>query len=95
MLQTGYSYDSSALKNKNRTAALPIDEQHRVGFGAVHQLSENLRVGASFAWVHLGAGKIRTPALRGSYGRNDLFFFGFNVNWGVESWREQFGLDKS
>ena len=95
MLQTGYSYDSSALKNKNRTAALPIDEQHRVGVGAVHQLSENLRVGVNFAWIHLGAGKIRTPGLRGNYERNELFFLGFNVNWGVESWREQFGLDKS
>jgi long-chain fatty acid transport protein len=95
MLQTGYSYDSSALKNKNRTAALPIDEQHRLGFGAVHQLSEKLRVGVVFEWVHLGAGKIRKPALRGSYKHNDLFFLGFNVNWGVESWREQFGLDKS
>jgi long-chain fatty acid transport protein len=95
MLQTGYSYDSSALKNKNRTAALPIDEQHRLGFGAVHQFSEKLRVGVSFEWVHLGKAKIRKPALRGSYERNDLFFVGFNVNWGVESWREQFGLDKS
>lgn len=95
MLQTGYSYDSSALKNKNRTAALPIDEQHRLGFGAVHQLSEKLRVGVNFEWVHLGAGKIRKPALRGNYERNELFFVGFNVNWGVESWREQFGLDKS
>jgi long-chain fatty acid transport protein len=95
MLQTGYSYDSSALKNKNRTAALPIDEQHRLGFGAVHQVSEKLRVGVNFVWLHLGAGKIRTPGLRGSYERNDIFFLGFNVNWGVESWREQFGLDKS
>jgi long-chain fatty acid transport protein len=95
MLQTGYAYDSSALKNKNRTAALPIDEQHRLGFGAVHQLSEKLRVGVSFEWVHLGKGKVRTPGLRGSYQRNELFFVGFNVNWGIESWREQFGLDKS
>jgi long-chain fatty acid transport protein len=95
MLQTGYSYDSSALKNKNRTAALPIDEQHRLGFGAVHQVSEKLRVGVNFVWLHLGAGKIRTQGLRGSYERNDIFFLGFNVNWGVESWREQFGLDKS
>jgi long-chain fatty acid transport protein len=95
MLQTGYSYDSSALKNKNRTAALPIDEQHRLGFGAVHQLSEKLRVGVSFEWVHLGKGKVRTPALRGSYGRNELFFVGFNVNWGIKSWRDQFGFDKS
>jgi long-chain fatty acid transport protein len=95
MLQTGYAYDSSALKNKNRTAALPIDEQHRFGVGAVHQLSEKLRVGVTFAWVHLGKGKIRTPGLRGSYQRNELFFVGFNLNWGIESWREQFGLGKS
>jgi long-chain fatty acid transport protein len=95
MLQTGYAYDSSALKNKNRTAALPIDEQHRLSFGAVHQVSDELRVGVSLAWVHLGQGKIRTPGLRGNYQRNELFFVGFNLNWGVESWREQFGLDKS
>ena len=95
MLQTGYSYDSSALKNKNRTAALPIDEQHRLGFGAVHQLSEKIRVGVNFEWVHLGAGKVRTPALRGSYERNEIFFVGFNVNWGVGSWREEFGFDES
>jgi long-chain fatty acid transport protein len=95
MLQTGYAYDSSALKNKNRTAALPVDEQHRLSFGAVHQVSEELRVGVSLAWVHLGQGKIRTPGLRGNYQRNELFFVGFNLNWGVESWREQFGLDKS
>jgi len=95
MLQTGYSYDSSALKNKNRTAALPIDEQHRLGFGAIHQLSEKLRVGVSFEWIHLGAGKIRTAGLRGNYERNELFFFGVNLDWGIESWREQFGLDKS
>ena len=95
MLQTGYSYDSSALKNKNRTAALPIDEQHRLGFGAVHQLSETVRVGVTFEWVNLGSGKIRQPALRGSYKRNDLFFVGFNLNWGVKSWRESFGLNQS
>jgi long-chain fatty acid transport protein len=95
MLQTGYSYDSSALKNKNRTAALPIDEQHRLAFGAVHQLSESIRVGINFVWVHLGAAKVRTPALRASYERNDLFFVGFNVNWGVKSWRETFGFNES
>lgn len=38
--QGRYTYDSSALKNKNRTTGLPIDEQHRVGFGAVHQFFE-------------------------------------------------------
>jgi long-chain fatty acid transport protein len=95
MLQTGYSYDSSALKNKNRTAALPVDEQHRFAFGAIHQLSESLRVGMNFEWVNLGSGKIRGAAIRGSYKRNDIFFVGFNVNWGVESWKDTLGLNKS
>jgi long-chain fatty acid transport protein len=91
MLQAGYSYDSSALKNKNRTTALPIDEQHRVGFGAVHQYSESLKLGVNFEWVNLGKGKVRTPNVRGSYKRNDLFFLGLTVNWGTDSWRETFG----
>jgi len=91
MLQTGYSYDSSALKNKNRTVALPIDEQHRLGFGAVHQYSESLKVGLNFEWVNLGRGKVRTPNVRGSYERNDLFFVGITMNWRTDSWRETFG----
>jgi long-chain fatty acid transport protein len=95
MLQTGYSYDSSALKNKNRTTALPIDEQHRVGFGAVHQYSESLKLGMNFEWVNLGKAKVRTPNVRGSYERNDLFFFGFTVNWRTDSWRETFGQGDS
>jgi long-chain fatty acid transport protein len=91
MLQAGYTYDSSALKNKNRTAALPIDQQHRVGFGAVHQYSESLKVGLNFEWVNLGNGKLRTPNVRGNYERNDLFFVGVTMNWRTDSWRETFG----
>jgi long-chain fatty acid transport protein len=95
MLQTGYSYDSSALKNKDRTAALPVDQQHRFGFGALHTYSESLRVGLNFEWVNLGKAKIRTPGLRGKYERNELFFVSLTVNWGTDSWRSTFGLDES
>lgn len=95
MLQTGYAYDSSALKNKNRTTALPIDEQHRFGVGVVHRYSESLKLGLNFEWVHLGKAKVRTPNVIGSYARNDLFFVGLTMNWGTESWKKTLGLDQS
>jgi hypothetical protein len=83
--QAGYSYDSSTLKNKNRTTGLPIDEQHRVGFGAVHQF---------FEWINLGKSEVRTPNVRGSYERHDMFFLGFTMNWRTDSWRETFSRDE-
>jgi long-chain fatty acid transport protein len=90
MLQAGYAYDSSALRGKDRTTGLPIDEQHRAGFGAVHQYSETLKLGVNFEWVNLGESKVRTPNVRGRYQRNDLFFLGLTMNWGTESWRSTF-----
>jgi long-chain fatty acid transport protein len=92
-LRTGYSYDSSALRNKDRITALPIDEQHRVGFGAVHRASESTQLGLIFQWLHLGSGKVRTANVRGSYGPNDIFFFGATINWMTPSWRQTFGMD--
>jgi len=92
-LRTGYTYDSSALRNRDRIAALPIDEQHRLGFGAIHRLSESTQVGLVFQWLHLGDGKLRTDNVRGSYGPHEIFFFGATINWMTPSWRQTFGMD--
>ena len=91
-LTTGYSYDSSALQNKDRLASMPIDEQHRLAFGAMHRLSESTQDGLIFEWAHLGKAKIRQSGLAGSYGPNEIFFFGATLNWMTPSWRETFGL---
>jgi long-subunit fatty acid transport protein len=94
-LTTGYSYDSSSFKNKDRIAAIPVDEQHRLAFGAIHQLSESTRLGLVFEWVHLGEAKIRQNTIRGSYGPNEIFFLGATVNWMTPSWRQTFGMSES
>jgi len=47
LLQTGVMYDTSALKNKDRTAALPIDEQIRFAIGARHNLTDSVNLGLS------------------------------------------------
>jgi len=94
-LRTGYSYDSSALRTRDRIAALPIDEQHRLGFGAIHRLSDSTQLGFLFQWLNLGKGKIRNGNLAGSYKQNDVFFVGATINWMTPSWRETFGRSES
>jgi len=94
-LRTGYSYDSSALRTQDRISALPIDEQHRLAFGAVHQYSESVQLGFAFEWLHLGQGKLKTANVRGSYGPNEIFFIGGAINWMTPSWKETFGRGES
>jgi long-chain fatty acid transport protein len=94
-LRTGYTYDSSALRTQDRISALPIDEQHRLGFGAMHKLSDSTQVGLLFQWLHLGQGKLKTANVRGSYGPNEIFFFGATLNWMTPSWKQTFGRGES
>jgi hypothetical protein len=74
---------------------LPIDEQHRLGLGAVHRLSDTTQLGLMFEWLHLGQGKLKTANLRGSYGPNEIFFLGATLNWMTPSWGETLGLAES
>jgi long-chain fatty acid transport protein len=86
LLQTGLSYDSSALNTNDRIAALPIDEQWRFGIGAIHDWSEHTRLSFAFEYVNLGDGKINNGTLKGDYKRNDIFFFMINVNFAKLPW---------
>jgi len=79
LLQTGLMFDTSALKNKSRTTALPVDEQIRVAFGFQHDLNDALTLGASFVYVNLGGGEVRTASVRGDYEDNDLFLLGVTL----------------
>lgn len=76
LLQTGVMYDSSPLRNGDRTTALPLDEQWRFALGAQHDLSEATTVGFSLVYVNLGQGEVRSATVRGDYKRNHLFVLG-------------------
>ena len=86
LLQTGFTYDTSALNDKDRTVAIPVDRQTRLGFGAQYEWSDSLRVGMSFEWLNLGKNKVNTQFVKGDYSTNDIFFFGFNMNWKKLPW---------
>ncbi len=86
LLQTGFTYDTSALDDKDRTTAFPIDRQTRVAVGALYDRSEDVRIGMSFEWLNLGKAKVSTASVKGEYETNDIFFFGLNITWKKLPW---------
>ncbi len=92
MVQTGLSYDSSALNTSDRTAALPIDEQWRWGIGGTYDWSESTTIGFGFQYLNLGESKINTNnpvsmnGLKGKYKNNEIFFFMLNLNFATLPW---------
>ena len=88
-MQTGFRYDSSALKDSDRTTAFPIDRQWSLGVGALHRYSEKLRIGLSFQWTDLGRARVTSDdvdKVHGHYKANDLFLFGVNLAWTKLPW---------
>jgi long-chain fatty acid transport protein len=85
-LQTGVRYDSSALKDRDRTTGFPVDRAWTLGAGGLYDWSENLRIGLSFVWVDLGKAPVNTSYVKGKYRSNDLFIFGLSLSWKKLPW---------
>jgi long-chain fatty acid transport protein len=92
LVQTGVMYDTTAFKNKDRSTAIPVDEQIRFSVGAQHDLGDALTLGASFTYVNLGAAEVRNPSVRGDYKNNDLFIFGTTLAFKRLPWSGKLGL---
>ena len=86
LLQMGVSFDTSALKEKDRTTALPVDQQTRVAAGFQYDWSDSVVLGGSFVYVNLGRGEVRSPTVRGDYKHNDLFVLGLTLSYKTLPW---------
>lgn len=88
-LQSGYSYDSSPVSQEYRTPDLPVDEQHRISVGLLHEVNKSVTLGAAYTFAHLGSAPIdrsldpSSGNLQGQYSQNQVqvlsltFSFGF------------------
>jgi long-chain fatty acid transport protein len=85
-LQTGFRYDSSALKDRNRTTALPVDRAWTFAMGGLYDFSEKLGLGFAFSWTNLGNGSVNNPRVKGKYTRNEVFLFNVSLNWKKLPW---------
>jgi long-chain fatty acid transport protein len=85
-VQTGFRYDSSALKDGDRTTALPSDRIWTLGIGGLYDFSEKLKIGLGFSWSDLGNAPVNNATVSGKYSSNDLFLFNVSFNWKKLPW---------
>ncbi len=84
----GVAFDSSAVKNANRTVTLPMGQAWRFGLGAQYQLSESVNLGAAYEFVWGGNlpvdqgtdGSLR-GRVAGTYEDTWQSFFNLNLTW--------------
>ena len=89
LLQSGFMYDSSALDDKDRTTALPVDRQLRGSVGLRYDWSDALTTGLNFTYVNLGRGAVRNPSVSGEYRDNHLFVVGLTFDFKRVWWSKR------
>jgi long-chain fatty acid transport protein len=83
----GGGYDSSPVSKSERSPALPMDEQLRIGTGVQYSFNDNVTVGAAYEYMNGGDNDIdveRGPLagrLQGDYQSFDFHFFAVNLIW--------------
>ncbi len=83
----GFAYDTSPMSKSQRTPALPLDRQYRIGTGVQYALSDVLSLGGAYEYANLGDASInrsRGPlagTLQGDYSTNEVHFFNVTVSW--------------
>ncbi len=82
----GFAYDSSPQSKSNRTPALPLDQQFRVGTGVQYALNDRITIGAAYEYENLGDADIERSkplagTIQGTYSTNEIHWFNMTVAW--------------
>jgi long-chain fatty acid transport protein len=86
-VSAGVAYDSSPVKNSNRSIVLPLDRQYRYALGLQYELRKNITLGAAYEYMDAGSAPVNQTGgpLKGDLkGRmkDDVFnIFALNMNW--------------
>jgi long-chain fatty acid transport protein len=86
LLSCGIAYDSSMVKDRNRTPDLPVGETWRFGLGSQFGLEDNVRFGLAYAFMWSGDLRMDQSGplsgrLAGKYRNASYHFFSTNVRW--------------
>jgi long-chain fatty acid transport protein len=82
----GGSFDTSPMSKKQRSPALPMDQQYRIGTGVQYALSNRITLGAAYEYANLGPNDIDRSrplagTLQGDYKTSEIHFFNVTVGW--------------
>jgi long-chain fatty acid transport protein len=82
----GFAFDTSPVSKKERSPALPLDQQIRVGTGVQYALSDRITIGTAYEYLNLGEADISRSrplagTLQGNYATNEIHFFNATLGW--------------
>ena len=83
----GVAFDTSPMSKSQRTPALPLDRQVRVGTGVQYALNDRATIGAAYEYLNLGDADLdrnRGPLagrIQGDYSTNEIHFFNATLSW--------------
>lgn len=87
LLMLGFAYDSSPVKDKYRSIALPIDRNYRYATGVEYAWSRDMTVGADYTFIDGGKNRVnnnRGPFagnINGEFSHCYIHALGLNLNW--------------
>lgn len=92
LMNAGFGYDTSMLKDKDRTVALPVGASYKFGLGAEWQPRDTYTVGFNYEFVWSGDLPVNQQAVLpgpiasrgtvdGTYEDANIHFFNVNVKW--------------
>jgi long-chain fatty acid transport protein len=91
-INSGFGYDSSMVKDQNRSVSLPVGATYKYGLGAEWQATEKYNIGMNYELTWIGdmpvnqTARVQDPLVSrgnvvGSYNNTAFHFFAFNVRF--------------
>jgi long-chain fatty acid transport protein len=83
----GGGFETSPMSESQRSPALPLDQQYRIGTGIQYSINDNVTVGAAYQYLNGGNASLdreRGPLagrIQGDYQSFDVHFVALNLNW--------------
>jgi len=90
LLNGGFAYDSSMVKDEDRTLSLPVGATYKFGLGTQWQYSPKIKLGFSYELSYMGDMSVsqnRGPLagqVTGEFKDAMMHFFALTLNWGSQ-----------
>jgi long-chain fatty acid transport protein len=86
-VSAGFAYDSSPVRNSNRSIVLPVDRQYRYALGLQYEWRKNITFGAAYEYMDAGSASVNQTGgalkgdLKGRFKDDAFNILALNVNW--------------
>lgn len=86
-VSAGFAYDSSPVRNKDRSIVLPVDRQYRYAVGLQYAWRKDITFGAAYEYMDAGKAPVNQTGgplkgnLKGDLKEDTFHILALNVNW--------------